>query len=69
MRKFEIGKVYGEHAIEFEIVDRTAKTITYRAIQHRGRYNERKDEPIKAKIRNWETREVFFTKGHETVEA
>lgn len=29
MRTFEVGKRYGEHAVVFEIVKRTAKTITY----------------------------------------
>ena len=41
MRTFEAGKRYGEHAVVFEIVKRTAKTITYAAVQHAGRYNER----------------------------
>ena len=27
MRKFETGKRYGEHAVVFEIIKRTAKTI------------------------------------------
>lgn len=34
MRTFEVGKRYGEHAVVFEIVKRTAKTITYAAVQH-----------------------------------
>ena len=29
MRKFETGKRYGEHAVVFEIIKRTEKTITY----------------------------------------
>ena len=37
MRTFEAGKRYGEHAVVFEIVKRTAKTITYAAVQHAGR--------------------------------
>ena len=40
MRTFEVGKRYGEHAVVFEIVKRTAKTITYAAAQHAGRYND-----------------------------
>lgn len=28
MRKFEVGKRYGENAVVFEIIKRTAKTIT-----------------------------------------
>lgn len=68
MRKFEIGKRYGENAIIFEIIKRTAKTITYAAIQHPGRYNEKQTVAKTAKIRDWGDREVFFA-GSETVEA
>lgn len=67
MRTFEVGKRYGEHAVVFEIVKRTAKTITYAAVQHAGRYNERKEEPKTVKVRNWDGREVFFA-GSQTVE-
>lgn len=42
MRKFEVGKRYGENAVVFEIIKRTAKTITYAPIYHAGRYNETK---------------------------
>ena len=34
-----------------------------------GRYNESKREEKTVKIRDWGDREVFFTTGHETVEA
>ena len=68
MRIFEVGKRYGEHAVVFEIVKRTAKTITYAAIHHSGRYNESRREEKKVKIQNWDGREVFFA-GSETVEA
>ena len=50
MRTFEVGKRYGEHAVVFEIVKRTAKTITYAAIHHSGRYNESRREEKKVKI-------------------
>ena len=68
MRTFEVGKRYGEKTVVFEIVKRTAKTITYTAIHHAGRYNESRREEKKAKIQNWDDREVFFA-GSETVEA
>lgn len=68
MRKFETGKRYGEHAVVFEIVKRTEKTITYAAIHHPGRSNESRREEKKVKIHNWDSREVFFA-GNETVEA
>ena len=68
MRTFEVGKRYGENAVVFEIVKRTAKTITYAAIQHAGRYNENRREEKRAKVHDWGSREVFFA-GSETVEA
>lgn len=68
MKKFETGKRYGEKAVVYEIIKRTAKTITYRAIQHAGRYNERSGEAITVRVRAWEGREVFFA-GTQTVEA
>ena len=69
MRKFEVGKRYGENSVVFEIIKRTEKTITYAPIYHAGRYNESKREEKTVKIRDWGDREVFFTTGHETVEA
>lgn len=68
MRIFEQGKRYGENAVVFEVVKRTAKTVTYVAVQHAGKPNERQSEAKTAKIRDWGDREVFFA-GSETVEA
>lgn len=68
MTKFEINKRYYESGITFEIIKRTAKTITYNALQHAGRNNERIIKTATAKIHNWETREVFFC-GGKTIEA
>lgn len=68
MRKFETGKRYGEHAVVFEITKRTAKTITYAAVYHAGRFNEKKQEEKKTKIHEWDEREVVFA-GSEMVEA
>lgn len=68
MRTFEAGKRYGEKAVVFEIIKRTAKTVTYRAIQHADRYNEKLGEAVTARIRTWEGREIFFA-GNQTVEA
>ena len=60
MKKFEVGRRYYESGLTFEIVKRTARTVTYKAIQHAGRFNERKSEEKKARINKWENREVFF---------
>ena len=68
MRRFEEGKRYGENAVVFEIVKRTAKTVTYAAIHHPGKFNESRREEKRVKINNWDGREVFFA-GSETVEA
>lgn len=68
MKKFETGKRYYESGLTFEIVKRTAKTVTYRAIQHAGRFNERILKEATAKVHNWETREVIFV-GDRTIEA
>lgn len=69
MRKFETGKRYGENAVVFEIVKRTEKTVTYAAIHHKGRFNEKRREEKKVKINTWGDREVFITIGGELVEA
>lgn len=68
MRKFETGKRYYESGVTFEIVKRTAKTVTYNALQHAGRSNERITKTATAKIHDWETREVFFS-GDILIEA
>ena len=68
MRTFEVGKRYGESAVVFEITKRTAKTVTYAAIHHAGRYNESRREEKRVKVHDWGSREVFFA-GSETVEA
>ena len=68
MRKFETGKRYYESGITFEIVKRTAKTVTYKMLQHAGRTNERVMKEATAKVQSWETKEVFFC-GNRTVEA
>jgi len=68
MRTFEQGKRYGENAVVFEVVKRTAKTVTYVAVQHAGKPNERRSEAKTAKLCNWDGREVFIA-GSQTVEA
>lgn len=42
MIKFEVGKVYGTDANVYEVIKKTAKTITYQEIAHYGRFNEKK---------------------------
>lgn len=68
MKKFEVGKRYYESGLTFEIVKRTASTVTYKAIQHAGRFNERVLKEATTKIIDWQTREVIFC-GDRTIEA
>lgn len=68
MNKFEIGKRYYESGTTYEIIKRTTKTVTYRALQHAGMFNERVMKEATAKIRNWTNGEAFID-GYATVEA
>ena len=67
MRKFEVGKRYASGAVMFEIVARTAKTVTYKLIQHAGRANERAGEAKKVKVMDWGDKECFFTGVYEVM--
>lgn len=49
MIKFEVGKVYGTDANVYEVIKKTAKTITYQEIAHYGRSNEKRYEQKKNK--------------------
>ena len=69
MRKFEVGKMYGVHSVKFEIVARTNKFVSFVAVQHVGRFNERKSEVKRSKVLDWGNREAFITNSGETVEA
>lgn len=69
MKKFEIGKRYYESGLTFEITNKTAKTITYKALQHAGRYNERVVKERRAKLCQWPAGEVFMDGRGRTIEA
>ena len=64
--KFETGKIYGDHAVMYEIISRTQKTVIVQRIHHIGRANERREEPERKKIFSWPSGEVFFM-HYETV--
>lgn len=68
MRKFEINKTYYESGLTILITGRTAKTIKYIEVQHAGRFNERRSEEKRAKIRDWDDREVLMI-GWRLIEA
>jgi hypothetical protein len=65
MKKFEIGKRYkdiSESGLPVEIINRTAKTITFVTISHEGKINEKASEPKKSRISIWDKGEVFCTR-------
>ena len=68
MKAFEIGKRYYESGVTYEIVKKTAKTVTYKAIQHAGRSNERVLEQKTVKLQIWGEKEVFCVRIR-TIEA
>jgi hypothetical protein len=68
MRKFEIGNIYEDCGVAYKITGRTAKFVKYVEIQHLGRFNERASDEKKAKISQWDGREVFFP-SCRTIEA
>ncbi|CUM87072.1 Uncharacterised protein [Anaerostipes hadrus] len=69
MIKFEVGKVYGTDANVYEVIKKTAKTITYQEIAHYGRFNEKRYESKRAKLLDCDTKEVFLANGRHTIEA
>ena len=69
---FEVGKRYaidGSDWKQFEVVSRKNDSITYIKIQHTGCYNEKRGEPKKAKIKQWQKGEIFITTRDATVTA
>ena len=67
---FEIGKRYAEYGSDwkqYEIISKQGDNIVYVKIQHTEQYNEKKSEPKKAKIKQWEKGEIFITSRGETV--
>ena len=61
MKKFEVGKRYfGSGVRPYEIIKRTAKTVTYREIDHAGKSNERVADERTMKISIWDGVEVIF---------
>ncbi len=61
MKKFEVGKRYFEEAANvYEVVSRTAKTLTIVEIRHAGRFNEKRLEEKKIRVREWDGVEVIF---------
>lgn len=68
MKAFEIGKRYYESGVTYEIIKKAAKTVTYKAIQHAGKSNERVLEQKTVKLQTWGRKEVFCVRSR-TIEA
>lgn len=68
MRKFEVGKVYGEDEVKYEVVKRTAKFVTILEVHHFGKFNETKKNERKVKVSLWDETEALVF-GSRTVVA
>lgn len=63
---FEVGKIYGEDAVKYEVVARTKKTVTVVEVHHFGKFNEKRRNERTVKISNWNGREAILF-GSRTV--
>ena len=63
---FEVGKIYGEDAVKYEVVKRTKRTVTIVEVHHFGKFNEKRRNERKVKISNWDGKEVLVF-GSRTV--
>jgi hypothetical protein len=73
IKKFEVGKKYGDHCyIAYRIDKRTEKTLTYTEIHKPGTPYEYTGETKKVKIRSWgrnKELEAFFGRTDETIQS
>lgn len=63
---FEVGKIYGEDAVKYEVVKRTKKTATIVEVHHFGKFNESRRNERKVKISDWNGKEALVF-GSRTV--
>lgn len=56
---FEVGKIYGEDAVKYEVVVRTKKTVTIVEVHHFGKFNEKRKNERKVKVTMWDNKEVL----------
>jgi hypothetical protein len=63
---FEVGKIYGEDAVKYEVVVRTKKTVTIVEVHHFGKFNEKRKNERKVKVTMWDNKEVLVF-GDKTV--
>lgn len=68
MIKFEVGKIYKDKSVAFEVVKRTAKIVTIVQLHHYGRWNEKRSTTEeKKKVANYlhDNIEVLSSYGHD----
>lgn len=63
---FEVGKIYGEDAVKYEVVARTKKTATIVEVHHFGKFNEKRKNERKVRISDWNGTEALVF-GNRTV--
>ena len=63
---FEVGKVYGEDSVKYEVVKRTKKTVTIIEVHHFGKFNEKRKNERKVRISDWNGTEAIVF-GNKTV--
>ena len=63
---FEVGKIYGEDAVKYEVVARTKKTATIVEVHHFGKFNEKRKNEKKVRISDWNGTEALVF-GNRTV--
>lgn len=57
---FEVGKIYGEDSVKYEVVARTKKTATIVEVHHFGKFNEKRKNERKVKISDWNGKEALL---------
>ena len=68
MIKFEVGKIYKDKSVVFEVVKRTAKTVTIVQFHHFEKWNEKRSTTEeKKKVANYlhDNIEVLSSYGHD----
>lgn len=63
---FEVGKIYGEDEVKYEVVARTKKTATIVEVHHFGKFNEKRKNEKKVRISDWNGTEALVF-GNRTV--
>lgn len=66
MKMFEVGKIYGEDAVKYEVIKRTKKTVTVVEVHHFGKFNEKRKNEKKVRISDWNGAEALVF-GNRTV--